>query len=212
MIKRLWCWERLKAGGEGDDRGWDGWMASLTQWTWVWVNSRSWWWAGRPGVLQSTGSQRVGHNLVTQQQQQNTLNNLVLFPTLLRSSYHCLLGWPKSSFRFSVWLEEKPEQTFWLTQYLPVASEMVDLRASTLLSTWVLPSQSACDFPSLFPLVEEERMCTKTLFLFFLLPKHIFWIVSHQKGALEVCLFEDFMLENAFSPYTWSVVRLCIEL
>ena len=43
--KRPWCWERLKAGGEADDRGWDGWMASLTQWTWVWVNSRSWWWS-----------------------------------------------------------------------------------------------------------------------------------------------------------------------
>ena len=49
--------ERLKAGGEGDDRGWDGWMASPTQWTWVWVNSGSWWWTGRPGVLQSMGSQ-----------------------------------------------------------------------------------------------------------------------------------------------------------
>ena len=49
--KRPWCWERLRAGGEGDDRGWDGWMASLTQWTWVWVNSWSWWWTGRPGVL-----------------------------------------------------------------------------------------------------------------------------------------------------------------
>ena len=49
-LKRPWCWERLKAGGEGDDRGWDGWMASPTQWTWVWVNSRSWWWTGRPGV------------------------------------------------------------------------------------------------------------------------------------------------------------------
>ena len=60
--KRPWCWGRLKEGGEGDDRGWDGWMASLTQWTWVWVNSRSWWWTGRPRVLQSTGSQRVGHN------------------------------------------------------------------------------------------------------------------------------------------------------
>ena len=48
--KRPWCWERLKAGGEGDDRGWDGWMASLTQWTWVWVNSRSWWWTGRPSL------------------------------------------------------------------------------------------------------------------------------------------------------------------
>ena len=58
--KRPWCWERLKAGGEGDDTGWDGWMASPTQWTWVWVSSESWWWTGKPGVLQSMGSQRVG--------------------------------------------------------------------------------------------------------------------------------------------------------
>ena len=49
--KRPWCWERLKAGGEGDDRGWDGWMASLTWWTWVWARSRSWWWTGKPGLL-----------------------------------------------------------------------------------------------------------------------------------------------------------------
>ena len=55
-LKRPWCWERLKVGEEGDDRGWDGWMASLTQWTWVWVNSRSWGWTVRPGVLQSMGS------------------------------------------------------------------------------------------------------------------------------------------------------------
>ena len=59
--KRPWCWERLRAGGEGD-RGWDGWMASLTQWTWVWVDSGSWWWTGRPGVLRFMGSQRVGHD------------------------------------------------------------------------------------------------------------------------------------------------------
>ena len=55
--KRPCCWERLKVGGEGDDRGWDGWMASLTQWTWVWVNSGSWWWTGRPGVLWFMGLQ-----------------------------------------------------------------------------------------------------------------------------------------------------------
>ena len=55
--KRPWCWERLMAGGEGDDRGWDGWMASPTQWTWVWVSSGSWWWTGKPGMLQSMGSQ-----------------------------------------------------------------------------------------------------------------------------------------------------------
>ena len=53
--KRPWCWERLKAGEEGDDRRWDGWMASPTQWTWVWVNSGSWGWTGRPSVLQSMG-------------------------------------------------------------------------------------------------------------------------------------------------------------
>ena len=61
--KRPWCWERLKAGGEGDDRGWDGWMASPTQWT---SGSGSWWWTGRPGVLQSMGSQRVGHDWATE--------------------------------------------------------------------------------------------------------------------------------------------------
>ena len=60
-LKRPWCWERQKAG-EGDDRGWDGWMASPTQWTWVWVKPRSWWWIGRPGFLQSMGLQRIGHN------------------------------------------------------------------------------------------------------------------------------------------------------
>ena len=62
LFERPWCWKRLRAGGEGDDRGWDGWMASPTQWTWVWVNSGSWWWTGRPGMLQSMGSQRVGHD------------------------------------------------------------------------------------------------------------------------------------------------------
>ena len=61
-LKRPWCWERLRAGGEGDDRGWDGWMASPTQWTWVWVDSGSWWWIGKPGVLQLMGSQRVRHD------------------------------------------------------------------------------------------------------------------------------------------------------
>ena len=65
-LKRPWYWERLKAGGEADDRGWDGWMASPTQWTRVWVNSGSWWWIGKPGVLQSMGLQRVGHDWVTE--------------------------------------------------------------------------------------------------------------------------------------------------
>ena len=65
-LKRVWCWERVKAGGEGDNRGWDGWMASQTRWTWVWVNSGSWWWTGRPGVLQSMVRQRAGHGWATE--------------------------------------------------------------------------------------------------------------------------------------------------
>ena len=57
--KRLCCWEGLGAGGEGDDREWDGWMASLTRWMWVWVNSWSWWWTGRPGMLQFIGCKEL---------------------------------------------------------------------------------------------------------------------------------------------------------
>ena len=64
--KRCWCWEGLGAGGEGDDRGWDGWMASPTRRTWIWVNYRSWRWTGRPGVLRFMGSQRIGHDRATE--------------------------------------------------------------------------------------------------------------------------------------------------
>ena len=65
-LKRPWCWERLRAGGEGDNRGWDDWMASLTQWTWIWADPCSWWWIGRAGVLWFMGSQRVRHDWVTE--------------------------------------------------------------------------------------------------------------------------------------------------
>ena len=64
--KRPWCWERLRAGGEGDDRGWGAWMVSPTRWTRVWVDSRNWWWTGRPGMLQFMGLQRVRHNWATE--------------------------------------------------------------------------------------------------------------------------------------------------
>ena len=83
--KRPWCWERLRAGGEGSSRGWEGWMASLTQWIWIWANSRRWWRTGKPGVLQFMGLQRVGHYWVTEQQQQpqgkkNFWHKKALFP------------------------------------------------------------------------------------------------------------------------------------
>ena len=65
-FERPWCWERLKAGREGDDRGWDGFISSPIQWTWACINSGSWWWTGRPGLLQFMGSQRVGHDCATE--------------------------------------------------------------------------------------------------------------------------------------------------
>ena len=65
-LKRPWCWKRLNPGWEGDDRGWDGWMASATWGACIWVNSGSWWWTGKPGLLQSMRSQRVGHNWATE--------------------------------------------------------------------------------------------------------------------------------------------------
>ena len=74
--KRPWCWERLRAGGEGDDRGWDDWMALPTQWTWVGVDSRCWWWTGRPGVLEFMGSQRVRHDWATELNWWNRMLNI----------------------------------------------------------------------------------------------------------------------------------------
>ena len=88
-LKRSWCWERLKAGEEGDDRGWDGWMASPTQWTWIWVNSESCLWTGRPGVLQSMESQRVKLDWVTE------LNWYVYkeYYSCLQTSHEPFLSW-----------------------------------------------------------------------------------------------------------------------
>ena len=77
--KRPWCWERLKVGGDGDDRGWDGWMASLTRWTWIWASSGSWWWTRKPGMLQSMGLQRVGHDWETELNWTNLFNKFSLF-------------------------------------------------------------------------------------------------------------------------------------
>ena len=73
-LKRPWCWGRLKAGGEGDDRGWDSWMTPPTRWTWVWASSRSWWWTGKPDVLQSMGRREL-----------DTTEQLNLFLTIVLS-------------------------------------------------------------------------------------------------------------------------------
>ena len=85
--KRLWCWEGLGTGGKGDDRGWDGWMASLTRWTWIWVNSRSWWWTGRPGMLWFMGSQRVRHDWATELNWTDTMAHHTPMTNSLRDEF-----------------------------------------------------------------------------------------------------------------------------
>ena len=90
---RPWCWERLKAGGEGDDRGWDGWKASLTQWTWVWASSRSWWWTRKPGVLQSIGPQGVRHDWATELNWTDWEKLEIYSRNLKISREHLMKGW-----------------------------------------------------------------------------------------------------------------------
>ena len=96
-LKRPWCWETLKAGGEGDNRGWDGQMASPTQWTWVWVNSGSWWWTGRPGMLQSMGSQRIRYDWATKRSTAHSWFTVLCFLCIAKwLSYTCEVKWSKS--------------------------------------------------------------------------------------------------------------------
>ena len=96
-MKRPWCWGRLKAGGKRDDRRWEGWVASLTRWTWVWASSGSWWWTGKPGVVQSMGSQRGRHDWTTVL---NWMRYFVLFSYQVRKPYEyftpltCQFGGP----------------------------------------------------------------------------------------------------------------------
>ena len=98
LIGKDWCWEGLGVGGEGDSKGWDGWMASAIPWTWVWVNSRSWWWTGRTFVLQFMESQRVRHDWVTELTEVNEgmteawkqifMVKINTYDTILRENHH----------------------------------------------------------------------------------------------------------------------------
>ena len=95
-LKTPWFWERLKAGGEGDNRGWNGWMASPTQWTWVWTNSERWWRAGKPGMLQSMGSQKIRHDWMTELTEMHWflwLSNITLYMYVPQLLYPFIYQW-----------------------------------------------------------------------------------------------------------------------
>ena len=140
--ERPWCWERLKAGGEGDDRGWGdegGWMASLTRWTWVWVSSGSWWWTEKPGVKQSMGSQRVKHDWAIELK---WMRNKVLYLSWQEILLVCIMFLQFSSVQFShVWLFATP----WITAHQASLS-----RVQQIKQQFSFISQIPCKWKSRF--------------------------------------------------------------
>ena len=119
LIGKDWCWEGLGAGGEGDDRGWNGWMASLTRWMWVRVNSRILLWTGRPGVLRFTGSQSVRHDRATELNW-SFIYSSILF-TLLYSSIFLMLymsqvGGPHCPRIHWLWFEDYSHSILYISQ------------------------------------------------------------------------------------------------
>ena len=136
-LKRPWCWERLKAGGEGDNKGWAGWMASPTQWTWVWVGSGSWWWTGRPGMLQSMGLQRVGHDWA------NELNWTEKRQKTQRSNYKHPLDHQKS--------KRVPEKHLLLLHWLHQSFDCVDHnKLWKILKEMGIPDHLTCHLRNLY--------------------------------------------------------------
>ena len=162
-LKRPWCWEGLRAGGEGDDGGWDDWMASPTQWTWVRVNSGSWWWTERPHMLQFMGSQRVGHNWATE------LNYDNIGPTQInQNSVSMLQSWSavfiqfvtnlNSLFPCNITYSEVPGISTWMTwsreHYINYSNEVLTNTISTSHKFMLM-----CDsLPSLKIIAETIRV------------------------------------------------------
>ena len=142
---RPWYLERLKVGGEGDGEGWDGWMASLPQWTRVWVNSASWWWTGRPGVLQSMGSQRVGDDWATEL-------NWTEWYSVFR--YFLQLKSEFGSKEFMIWATVSSQPCFlWLYRASPFFAAKNIINLISILTIWWCP----CIGSSLVLL--EEGVC-----------------------------------------------------
>ena len=139
--KRPWYWDGLGAGEEGDDRGWDGWMASATRWTWVWVNSGSWWWTGRPGVLWFTGSQGVRHDWATELNWRNLWlqgQGVLLCP--FSECFHCFTFQTLDSI-FYMTLSRSPVYFFNITKWPSTIfgrDQPVSLHDSVIISRYLV--------------------------------------------------------------------------
>ena len=123
-LEKTWCWEGFKAGGEGDNRGWDSWMASPIWWSWVWVSSGSWWWTGKPGMLQSMGLQRVRHDWVTEtcpsktQSEKAAACHLDASPRMIHQ--HCTRLWKLPNIRPQTRVSGTPEERSRISLSSPV--------------------------------------------------------------------------------------------
>ena len=168
--KRPWCWERLKAKREGGGRGWDGWMASLTQWTWIWANSGRQWRTEEPGVLQSMGSQRVRHDLATEQRQQQ--RGRVECPRVCLLNICTLRGSLLSAQHYWVFDEQSP---FWAGVWNPFLITVFSKPPRTLVcggahlagSWWGLPKVSCwalCVYSRNKPVCIRIRYCSSLYF------------------------------------------------
>ena len=161
-------------------RGWDGWMASPTQWTWVWINSGSWWWTGRPGVLQSMGLQRVGHDWVTELNWMELYRSELLPLSLIKyadikmhRTDSCLFFFViRQSRRKELWRKKQ-----WLVNF-PVFKQ--DFKKH------VLTYQPSLETNTLNIIVSAYWACLKKVLFFLFLKNH-----SH---SLSVTLFSIFLL------------------
>ena len=182
------------AGGKGDDRGWDGWMASLTQWTWVWVNSRSWWWTMRPGVLQSMRSQRFRHDWVTE------LNWSSDFPYFLQFKFEF------GNKKFMIWaIVSSQSYLCWLYRASPSLAAKNIINLISVLTIWWCPYVESCVVRRGY-LPRPVRSLGKTycgsvssffLELFLHWPPVAYWaptdLGSSSFSVLSFCLFILFM-------------------
>ena len=155
---------KIEGRGEGDDRGWDRWMASLTRWTWVWVNSGNWWWTGKPGMLQSMGSQRVGHDWATELNWFRVIIDmlrlksvfflLVCFLPHLYLIHFCFIF---SFLWISIWLKFTPEN-FILLVHLAcwVVEKYMCLRSLSCVQLFETPWTVACQAPLSMEFSKQE--------------------------------------------------------
>ena len=131
-LEKTWCWERLKAGGEEGDSGWDDWMASLTRWTWVWVSFGSWWYTEKPGVVQSMGLQIVWHDWATELSRTDLLEGLML---KLELQFFGHLMWRADSLEKTLMLgkiEGRRRRVYQRMRWLDDVTDAMDMNLSKL--------------------------------------------------------------------------------